>query len=426
MDFKSHSVNLMQKRKAPNGQWQFYPVHWDGSKPNPRLVVVESGPTSWKEGGAYFIDQRVDGKRVRRQVGKSPREALDAWRKATAVANGSITADELDDDDVAAAARGVTIKEGIRLYLEAVKATKGSRTYVTYEACLRWAKSHLTKTFVSRLTRNDLLALFAAGREEGLNQKTINRHVTVLLNMVRHNDCDIKLKRGDWPKTVEKRIEVYTEDQIRRFFAACTEEESLLFQVFLCTGFRDKEVAHLKWSDIDFRLSTISVSAKPELKFTPKSYEVRAVHVPRVLIDKLKRRHKSSTSQLVFPSPPHPTRKSYGGGVDKHMLVTCKKIALRAGLNCGYCEGAHTIKRSKMRKQIVRYCCKRDPKCENWFLHKWRHTYASHMIGVLGLKGLQLAMGHKDISTTSKYLHFLDSDGIAAKVEASSLAQIIR
>jgi site-specific recombinase XerD len=59
-------------------------------------------------------------------------------------------------------------------------------------------------------------------------------------------------------------------------------------------------------------------------------------------------------------------------------------------------------------------------------LHKWRHTYASHTIAVLGLKGLQLAMGHKDIATTSKYLHFIGGEGVKEKVEASQLAKMIR
>jgi hypothetical protein len=35
-------------------------------------------------------------------------------------------------------------------------------------------------------------------------------------------------------------------------------------------------------------------------------------------------------------------------------------------------------------------------------------------------------MGHKDIATTSKYLHFLGGDGIKEKVEASDLAKLIR
>jgi len=42
MDTKIHRINLTQKRKAltqkrkaQNGVWQFYPVQWDGNKPDP-------------------------------------------------------------------------------------------------------------------------------------------------------------------------------------------------------------------------------------------------------------------------------------------------------------------------------------------------------------------------------------------------------
>ena len=426
MDTRSHRINLTQKRKAENGLWRFYPVQWDGNKPDPRLIIIDGEPDSWKGGGAFFLDWREDGKRIRKQIGKAPREALDAWRKATGMANGSIPLDSSEATVVTTDTTGITIQEGIKQYLKAVEATKGAGTHSSYETCLRWAKQHITKHLVYRLDRNDLLGLFAAGREEGLNQKTINKRVTVVLNMVRHHDHDIKLKRGDWPKTTDKKIEVYTDEEIKQFFAACTDDERLLFVVFLMTGFRDREVSHLFWSDVDYRLSRITVTAKTEPKYTPKSYEIRSVDVPRSLLDNLKMRQKSSHSLLVFPSAPHPTRKSYGGGTDKHMLDTCKRIAFHAGLNCGHCSGTYTIKRSKTRKELVPYSCKTHPRCTRWYLHKWRHTYASHMIGVLGLKGLQLAMGHKDVTTTSKYLHFLGGDGIKEKVEASPLARMIR
>ena len=426
MDTKTHRINLTQKRKEESGQWRFYPVHWDNNKPDPRLIIIEGEPASWKGGGAYFLDWREDGKRTRKLAGKTPREALDAWRKATGLANGSIPSDETEAAIGTTDKTVISIQEGIKQYLEAVAATKGRGTHSSYETCLRWAERHITKHLVYRLDRNDLLGLFAAGRKEGLNQKTINKRVIVVLNMVRHHDHDIRLKKGDWPKTAEKKIEVYADEEIRQFFAACTDDERLLFEVFLITGFRDREVSHLFWSDVDYRLSRISVTPKTEPKYTPKSYEIRSVDVPRSLLDNLKMRQKISQSLFVFPSAPHPTRKSYGGGIDKHLLDTCKEVAFRAALNCGHCSGTYTIKRSKTRKEIVPYSCKTHPRCNRWYLHRWRHTYASHMIGVLGLKGLQLAMGHKDIATTSKYLHFLGSDDIKEKVEASLLAKMIR
>jgi len=102
-----------------------------------------------------------------------------------------------------------------------------------------------------------------------LNQKTINKRVTVVLNMVRQHNHNIKLKWSDWPKTTEKKIEVNTDEEIERFFTACTDDECLLFEVFLCTGFHDREGSYFIWSDVDYRRSQVSTTAKPE------SYKVR-------------------------------------------------------------------------------------------------------------------------------------------------------
>jgi len=103
-------------------------------------------------------------------------------------------------------------------------------------------------------------------------------------------------------------------------------------------------------------------------------------------------------------------------------LKACKEIALHAGLNCGKREGSYTIKRSTTKKVKLPYSCKTAPRCSHWFLHKWRHTLASNVLPVLGLKKLQLVLGHKDISTTQKYLHLVAEDEVKEKVEHSVLA----
>jgi hypothetical protein len=124
MDTKNHRINPTQKRKAENGLWQFYPVQWDGNKPDPRLIILDREPASWKGGGAFFLDWREGGKRTRKQVGKMSREALDAWRKATGVANGSIPADEAEAADGTTDKTGISIQEGIRQYLETVRTPR--------------------------------------------------------------------------------------------------------------------------------------------------------------------------------------------------------------------------------------------------------------------------------------------------------------
>lgn len=179
------------------------------------------------------------------------------------------------------------------------------------------------------------MVLFAAGREEGLNQKTTNKRVVVMLQAMRGAGADLKLRKGDWPKTADKQVEVYTPAELQKFFAACTDDERVVFQTFLLTGFRSEEVATLSWSDIHQTTGKISVSAKPQWNFTPKSYEIRSVEVPSALLATLKARQKKSDSLLVFPSPKHPTRPDYGGdGVDAHMRPATKTSLNRAQNQC--------------------------------------------------------------------------------------------
>ena len=395
-------VNLLQYRRV-DSRWQFIRVVRKNGKPDPRLVLIDGEPASSK-GGHFYLAWREEGKLKRQAVGSSPREALNAWHVKMGILAGDVEP-EPEPETV----ESKTIDAEIAEYLRDVKATKSAATYRAYKRDLAWFREHCGKHLVSRLDRSDVMVLFAAGREEGLNQKTTNKRVVVMVQAMRGAGADIKLRKGDWPKTADKQIEVYTPGELQKFFAACTDDERVLFQTFLLTGFRSEEVATLSWSNIHHTTGKISVSAKPQWNFTPKSYEIRSVEVPSALLATLKARQKKSNSLLVFPAPKHPTRPDYGGdGVDAHMLEACKEIAFRAGLNCGKCEGTYTA-----------------PRCSHWFLHKWRHTFASNLLPVLGLKKLQLVLGHKDIATTQKYLHLVGEDEVREKVEHSVLAAFV-
>lgn len=419
---QNHRVNLTQYRKV-DGNWQFFPVAKSDGRPNPRLVLINGEPVSSK-GGTFYLDWREDGKRKRRPCGTTPREALNAWHQQMGIISGEIEVEPETEPDTG----DITINTAISRYLLDVKATKKLSTSRAYKTALEWFRRHCKKHLVSRLNRADIMALFAAGRDEPIEQATINKHVIVTLQAMRASGAIIELRKGDWPRVQDKKVDAYQPEELETFFKVCARDELLLFQVFLCTGFRDQEIAHLEWEDIDIHHGTISVTAKPG--FTPKSYEVRSVPVPRALIASLKERMKGSTSKLIFPSPPHPTKKkNTGDKPDNHLLDLCKQVAFRGGLNCGRCIGKYTV--YVMREGIISkekrdYSCATSPRCGLWYLHKFRHTFATNILqSGIDIKTLQTLMGHKNLSTTEKYLKSLRLADLRGKIEESSLAAYV-
>jgi integrase len=314
-------------------------------KPNSKLVLVNGEPVSSK-GGTFYLDWRENGKHRTQSAGTTPRETLDAWMLRTGIQAGETEAPE----EAAGSDLRLTIDGAIKDYLVDVRATTGDRTCKVYGRELQWFRERTNKRYVSELDRSDAVQMFALGREERRdgrphNQKTINKRVIIMLNAMRSRDATITMNKGDWPKTIDKKAEIYPPEELKPFFAACDPEELLVFQIFLFTGFRERETATLAWTDIQWKEGKLAVSAKPELGFRPKSYEERSVPVPMALIKALRERQRTSTSRLVFPTQQqHPTKpQCTGDKPDNHMLEQCKEVAFLAGLNCGHCQGEYAV-----------------------------------------------------------------------------------
>jgi integrase/recombinase XerD len=426
METKRHSINLKQYRKV-NGKWQFVPVARDAKgAPDPRLVLIDGEPTSSKR-GTFYLEFKHHGKRRQPSIGTVPREALEAWRTKCAVLTELIEPEEEPEE----VERGLTIEQANEKCLVEVEATKGKKTYRQYRNELEWFRKHSKKQYVSQLNRSDAMALFANGRKElvdgrPLNQKTINRRVIIMLHAMRSQGTVIIMNKGDWPKTVG----MYQTEELKPFFAACDPEERLIFQVFLCAGFREREVANLAWTDINWKEGKLAVSAKPELGFTPKSFEERSVPFSMALIAALRERKSTSGSLLGFSTEPHPTRPEYGKGDSPHghLLELCKEITFRAGLNCKHCAGEYTVYvlNNGVPSTAKRtYKCDTSPRCTNCYLHKFRHTFAINMRQSIDIRSLQVILGHKNISTTEKYLKSLRLNQLRDKIESSALAAYV-
>jgi integrase len=71
------------------------------------------------------------------------------------------------------------------------------------------------------------------------------------------------------------------------------------------------------------------------------------------------------------------------------------------------------------------YCCANSPRCADWYLHKFRHTFATNMLQSVDIRNLQVLLGHKNISTTEKYLKTMRLEQLREKVENSSLTDYL-
>ena len=99
------------------------------------------------------------------------------------------------------------------------------------------------------------------------------------------------------------------------------------------------------------------------------------------------------------------------GKPDKKFENKLKKIANRAGLNCGHCTSRFDNK------------CSEGPYCGKWFLHKFRHTFATtNLEAGVSIRRLQGWLGHSDLESTMIYLKFVQRKDIQDLLDNSEMA----
>ena len=74
---KSTRANLKKYIKVA-GMWRFVPILKQNGVPHPGTVLIGGNPVR-STSGTFYLEFYENGKRIRRPVGTSPREAKDAW-----------------------------------------------------------------------------------------------------------------------------------------------------------------------------------------------------------------------------------------------------------------------------------------------------------------------------------------------------------
>lgn len=307
-------------------------------------------------------------------------------------------------------ANGVTLATAVDRYLAMVEAQRSHRTYISYRYTLKkLLVPCYEKNSVDQVAREDILAFMTRCYELGLGHRTVYDKLVVVLQLFKRHGKSGLMALSDWPKYVETIRPIYEPEEIQSMFKHATEEEAIFLKFMLGSGFRDQEAQHVCWRDLDFRHSQVRVTAKALWDFRPKNWEERVVPLPSALIDQLQRlkeKRNAVPAQLLFPNK--------RGNPNSENDTIVKRVAHRAKLNCGQCVTKHGNR------------CAEGPYCHHFFLHKFRHTFATeHLRHGVDIRTLQTWMGHRDIKSTMVYLKGVQSKDVLTKVNAGALAAYV-
>jgi integrase len=251
--------------------------------------------------------------------------------------------------------------------------------------------------------------------DEGkLSAATVQRYLTVLqsilnraakLELIPYSPA--KAEKLAIPKAVAPKIEFYTKQEAAEMLA-CLEHEDLQFQVLvqlaIHLGARRGELAALKFSDVDNTKSKIITQRaaykekdKPTAIKPPKDYEIRTVSV------------NSACLQLI-----------------KLLKAEKKQEAARLGSEWRESGWLFTQWNGEIMnpqtptKQWAKFLARHGLPHKNF--HSLRHSSATLLLfGGVNIKQVKSRLGHGDIETTNKYLHFIEE----ADVEASNVLDLM-
>jgi integrase len=366
-------------------------------------------------GDVWYAKYRLPGGRqIQRKIGPAwterGRPAPGYYSKRSAEGWLSKLLDEARRDELPGMVQtGATFADAASEYMRCLEHDRQRKpsTLRDYQSIIR---AHLLPAFgherLEDITTDGVerwsASLAASGR---MNNRTRLKILTVLHGVMQRAKRVWKLPRNpiaDVEKPVQRKstdIAVFSPEDIMALAReAGSEQDAAIYLTAAFTGLRRGELVALRWRDVDFARRHIRVTASytERALSTPKSGRARSVplapNVAEALARLAQRSLLSADDDLVFPG--------LGGGyLDASALYRRYKAAL---------------KRARLRD--LRF-------------HDLRHTFGTQVIGNPRVSILQLKewMGHADIDTTMKYLHFAprasDADLIAEAFAVSPVKE---
>lgn len=325
-----------------------------------------------QKAGNYFIDYRVNGKRIRKNVGRSKKIAELALKDLEVkLIKGELGFDTKRETDL------THLFDEYNKYSFARHSPNSQKRYrAIQDNFKRFLSQYPYITKIVHLNPKIFMDYQSFRKTEGTTNTTINMELTCLRTLF-----SLAIKWGyskDNPTTGVNLLkqeknhapEFLTEIQCKKILEEADEFMRPIIFTLLNTGMRKGEMENLEWKDIDWERRQIKIRYKDD--WSPKTSE-RQIPINDDLY-KLLLNHKrnSSKGSYIF---------IYNGNKIPSNLLRKKFVLLTQ--QCGFPELTK--------------------------VHSLRHTFASHLV----MKGVDLPtikklMGHTDIDTTMIYSHLTE------------------
>jgi integrase len=250
-------------------------------------------------------------------------------------------------------------------------------------------------TKLSEVTEAHIAEWLTRARAEGLSPRTLQKLLTIMVGVFKRAHRVYKfsgnpaaeverIKQADRPE-----LQVFEPDEVWALHdAAESEQDAALFLTAAFTGLRLGELIALRIRNVDEKRSVIHV----EKSFTrgketaPKSGKGRPVpmveDVSQELAKFLLTRGNPRDDELVFPGP---DGKHLNGDALRDRYVAARNAAGLRPLT----------------------------------FHRLRHSFGSVAIDKLSAVEVQHAMGHAQLTTTQRYLHYRDGRDLANRLQGA-------
>lgn len=317
----------------------------------------------------------------------------------------------------------ITLEEYSKIYLEAKIKTLSPSTFEFYERAIKnkilpalgfhkvnQIKPPHIQAFINQLSGITKQKRDGTNSIELLKPASIRRYLTVVQSIfklaVKQNiiqSSPAKAELLEIPRVIAPKIEIFTKQEAAEMLSYL-ELEDLQFQVFIqlaiMTGARRGELTALKFSDFDYvnnkvtiERAAVKLKGQPTQIKPPKDYEVRTLAVNPYCIDlvKLLRVQKDKQAEAL------------GNQWNEHDWLFTQ-------------DNGEIMNPQTPTKQFSKFLARNHLKHRK--LHSLRHTSATLLLyGGVNIKQVQERLGHGDITTTNKYLHYIsEADEQAANV----------